>query len=248
MLQRTAFICRNRGNNPYVLQHIQLIILDLDYVVFDCSKLKLQALRQSLISLADIIPQNVRLPDEVDAEEGFREHGVQWIHHLDVGLGEENLENLRQIYELNEGRLIESGLGAIFQGLGDFVSECRSQNISLALGAEATRDYLVSVSDRHQLEGLFQISLCTEEFGSGSSEEMLEEVLHFAEANRSEAVVLGSRPRLFEAAHNLDMLTIGCGWGIRQHDALRDSDLQALTLPQLYPAIQKADQLASARY
>ena len=231
-----------------MLHHIQLIILDLDYVVFDCSKLKLQALRQSLISLADIIPQDVRLPDEVDVEEGFRDHGVQWIQRLELGLDEENIENLRQVYELNESRLVEAGAGSVFQGLRDFVGEYRNQDIAVALGAEATRDYLVTVSDQHRLEGLFEISLCTEEFGAGSTEEMLEEVLHYAAANRSEALVLGARPRLFEAAHNLDMLAIGCGWGIRQHQALSDADLQALTLSQLNPAIGKADQLASARY
>jgi len=231
-----------------VLHHIQLIILDLDYVVFDCSTIKLQALRQSLISLADIIPQDIRLPDEVDAEEAFRDHGVHWIQRLELGLDQDNLDNLRQTYELNERRLVEAGAGSVFQGLKNFVGECRNREIAVALGAEATRDYLVTVSDQHQLEGLFEISLCTEEFGAGSSEEMLEEVLHYAAANRSEALVLGARPRLFEAAHNLDMLAIGCGWGIRQHQVLSNADLQALTLSQLNPVLLKADQLASARF
>jgi hypothetical protein len=95
---------------------------------------------------------------------------------------------------------------------------------------------------------LFQISLCTEEFGSGSCEEMLEEIMHFSEVNRSEALVLGARPRLFEAAHNLDMLAIGCGWGIRQHQALDEANLQVQTLEQLGAAIQKADHFLSEQY
>jgi len=227
-----------------VLQHIQLIILDLDYVVFDCSRIKVQALRQSLISLADIIPQNVRLPDATDAEEKFRDHGVQWMQHLELEMGDENLEHLRRAYELHENRLVDAGVGSVFPGLQEFVAECNRQGLSVALGAEATRDYLLSVSDRHQLEAMFQISLCTEEFGAGSSEEMLEEIAHFVEVNSSETLVLGTRPGLFEAAHNLQMLTIGCGWGIQQHKTLAEADLQSLTLAQLYPAIQKADQLA----
>ncbi len=229
-----------------MLQHIQLIILDLDYVVFDCAKLKLQSLRQSLISLADIIPPDVRLPDEVDVGEAFQQHGLQWLDNLELGFDEENLDALRQSYVLNESRLVAAGVGSVFPGLRSFIQEYREKGIAVALGAEATRDYLVAVSERHQLEEMFQISLCTEEYGSGGSEEMLEEIIHFTEVNPSEALVLGARPRLFEAAHNLEMLAIECGWGVRQPSG--DADIQAPIIAQLNSAIVKADQLASEKY
>jgi phosphoglycolate phosphatase-like HAD superfamily hydrolase len=228
-----------------VLQHIRLLIFDLDYLVFDCAPLKVQALRQSLISLADAIPQNVRLPDAEDAEEGFRDRGFRWTRHLEIGLGEDNLEHLRHVYDLNERRLIEAGAGKVFAGIHEFIAKCRGMDISAVLGAEASRDYLVSVAERHQLEALFDLSLCTEEFGAGGADEMIEEIMHHAEVNPSETVVLGTRPQFFQAAHNLDVLTIGCGWGIRQHQSLAEADLVSLTLSQLYSVIQKADDLAS---
>jgi phosphoglycolate phosphatase-like HAD superfamily hydrolase len=228
-----------------VLQHIRLLVFDLDYVVFDCALLKVQALRQSLISLADSIPQDVRLPDAVDAEEGFRDHGFRWMRYLEIGLNEESLENLHQAYELNEGRLLEAGKGRIFPGMQKFIADCRKSDVAVALGADASRDYLVSVTDRHQIDSLFQIALCTEEFGVGSAHEMLLEIMHHAEVNFSETLVLGTRPKFFHAAHSLDLLTVGCGWGIHQHGALAEADLQSLTFSQLLPAIQKADQLAS---
>ncbi len=222
-----------------------MLVLDLDYVVFDCSILKVQALRQSLISLADAIPQNVRLPDAVDAEEGFREHGFRWTRHLELGLDEETMEHLQQAYELNEGRMVEAGVGRVFPGIEEFIANCRKEGLEVALGAEASRDYLLSVTERHQLDDLFQIALCTAEFGAGSAGEMLEEIMHYSEVNPSEALVLGTRPRFFQAAHDLDMLTVGCGWGIRQHAGLAEADLQSLTFSRLSPAIQKADGLAS---
>jgi len=228
-----------------VLQHIRLLIFDLDYLVFDCALLKVQALRQSLISLADAIPQNVRLPDAGDAEEGFRDHGFRWTRHLEIGLGEESLEHLQRVYDLNESRLVEAGAGGLFPGIQEFIADCRKISVSVVLGAEASRDYLVSVADRHQLESLFDLALGTEEFGAGGADEMLEEIMHHAEVNPSETVVLGTRKQFFQAAHNVDLLTIGCGWGVRQHQGLTDADLQSLTLSQLYPAIQKADHLAS---
>ena len=46
-----------------MLNHLKLLVWDLDYLVFDCSALKVRALRQSLIALADLIPHSVRLPD-----------------------------------------------------------------------------------------------------------------------------------------------------------------------------------------
>ena len=228
-----------------MLRHIRLLVLDLDYLVFDCAALKLQALRQSLISLADTIPQNVRLPDALDAEEGFRDHGFRWMRHLEIGLDEEKTEYLQQAYSLNESLLVEKGIGSIFPGVREFVAGCRQSEVAVALGADASREYMVSVVERHRLDNLFEITLCTEEFGAGSAEEMLDEIMHYSEVNPSETLVLGTRPQYFQAAHNLDIMAIGCGWGIRQHNGLGEADLQALTLSQLYPAVQKADDFTS---
>ena len=228
-----------------MLRHIRLLVLDLDYLLFDCSLLKLRALRQSMISFADAIPQSVRLPDAVDVEEGFRIHGCRWMQFLDIGLNEEQLVELRQAYGVHEDRLIEAGVGQLYPGLADFIARCKQRGIAFALGAEASRDYLLAVSDQHRLNDLFEISLCTEEFGLGSTDEMLDEIMHYAEVNPSETLVLGTLPIFFQSAHNLDVLSIGCGWGIRQHQGLQDADFQALTLAQLYPLIQKADELAA---
>ena len=166
-----------------MLQHIRLLILDLDYVVFDCALLKVQALRQSLVSLADSIPQDVRLPEAMDAEEGFRDYGFRWARHLEIGLDEESLENLQPAYSRNEGRLVEAGIGKVFPGVEEFIMNCRESNVTVALGADASRDYLLSVADRHQLDALFQIALCTEEFGVGSAGEMIEEIMRYAEVS-----------------------------------------------------------------
>ncbi len=228
-----------------MLQQIRLLILDLDYLTFDCSLLKIRALRQSLISFADAIPQSVRLPDAVDVEGGFLLHGFRWTQFLEIGLDEEQIADLQRAYGIHENRLIEAGVGQLFPGVADFAARCRKEGMTLALGAEASRDYMLAVSDRHRLEDLFEISFCTEEFGVGSSDEMLEEIMHHAEVNPSETLVLGTRPSFFQSAHNLDVLSIGCGWGIRQHDGLEEADLQSVALARLYPTIQKADELAA---
>ncbi len=228
-----------------MLRHIRLLVLDLDYLIFDCSMLKVRALRQSLISFADNIPQSVRLPDHMDVEEGYRIHGFRWLQFLEIGLGEERLAELQHAYRIHEDRLVNAGAGQVFPGMTESLASLRRNNVMLALGADASRDYLLAVCDRHELEGVFDIALCTEEFGVGSSDEMIEEIMHHAEVNPSETLVLGTRPSFFEAAHNLDVLTIGCGWGIHQHDGLADADLQSLTLAQIFPAIQRADELAA---
>ncbi len=228
-----------------MLRQIRLLVFDLDYLVFDCSLLKVRALRQSLISFADAIPQSVRLPDPVDVEGGFRSHGFRWTQFLEIGLDEEQLADLQRAYGIHQGRLIEAGVGQPFPGVSDFAARCRREGMTLALGADASRDYMLAVSDRHRLDDLFQISLCIEEFGVGSADEMLDEIMHYAEVNPSETLVLGTRPSFFQSAHNLDILSIGCGWGIRQHDGLEEADLQTLALSQLYPTVQKADELAA---
>jgi len=172
-------------------------------------------------------------------------HGFRWMQFLEIGLNEEQLAQLQQAYGIHEDRLIEAGVGQLYPGLADFAARCKQGGIALALGAEASRDYLLAVSDQRQLEDLFEISFCTQEFGVGSVDEMLMEIMCYAEVNPSETLVFGTRPAFFQAAHNLDVLTIGCGWGIRQHRELEDADFRALTLAQLYPAIQKADILSA---
>ena len=227
--------------------HIRLLIFDLDYLVFDCASLKIQALRRSLIAFADNIPQNTRLPDPIDAEEGYREHGFRWIQFLEIGLDEERLAELQSVYHIQEARLLEAGEGRIFPGVGPFLERCRERGFSLALGADTSRDYLLAVSDRHGLDDVFSPALCTEEFGVGSADEMLAEVMHHHEVNPSETVMLATRPATFQAAHRLDVVTVGCGWGTLKHDALGEADLKALTLSGLGAALSEADEL-STRY
>ena len=228
-----------------MLDHIQLLVFDLDYLIFDCALLKVRALRQSLISFADTIPQDIRLPDAMDAEEGYLMHGFRWTQFLDIGLDEERLAEFQPVYRINEDRLLEAGAGQIYPGVLDELANLRSNKLMLALGAEASREYLLSVSDRYDFAALFDIALCTQEFGVGGTDEMLEEIMRQCEVNRSETVVLGTRPTFFEAAHNLNAMAVGCGWGIHHHGGLGNADLQSLTLSTLVPAIHKADELST---
>jgi phosphoglycolate phosphatase-like HAD superfamily hydrolase len=230
-----------------VFQHLRLLILDLDYLVFDCARLKAQALKQSIAALDEAFSLDVELPDGLNVEEAFRSHGFQWIRHFEIGLAEEGQNRLEQTYSIYETRMINSGIGRIHSGIEEFVVGCRQSNLALALGADARRDYMLAVMDRHELDSLFQFALCTEEFGEGDAVEMLEEIMRQAEVNPSETLALGTRPHFFRSAHSVDVRTIGCGWGIGNHDDLAAADMQSANLKQLFPAIQKADSLAFQR-
>lgn len=230
-----------------MLRHIRLLIFDLDYLVFDSATLKVKALRQCLISFADAIPQNVRLPDAMDIEDGFRALGYRWVESLDLGLGDLP-SSLTDAYRIHERRLIEAGAGQVYPALKPVLNACRRDEIRLALGADAARDYLLEVSDRHELDDMFDISLCVEEFGMGSVDEMLEEVVRLAEVNRSEAIVLGTRPEYFRAARELELAAIGCGWGTQRQEFLAEAEYQALTPAEIIPAVLRVDELAARDY
>ena len=228
-----------------MLRQIRLLVFDLDYIIFDCSLLKLQALRQSLISLSDGIPPHVRLPDAIDIESAFREHGRLWIRSLDLEMGEESLADLERVYDVHEHRLIEAGVGRIYGGISEVLLACRSQGIASALGAEASREYLMAVSDHHDLDRYFEISLCTEEYGRGGAGEMLSDALDRAEVNPSETLVFGARPALFDAGRALDLFTVGCGWGLQQKDALDTADFQSPTVDRILQVIRRIDEIAA---
>jgi len=227
-----------------VLRHIRLLIFDLDYLVFDCARLKATALRQGLIALADLIPPDMSLPGVEAVESGFLEYGLRWIQTLEIGLNEQSLADLECAYRLQVRRLLDSGYGSVFPGLRESLTQYESAVVALALGAEADREYLISVMERHQLDGFFQVALCTEEFGIGAADEMLMEILRQAEVNPSEALVLGTRTPTFHAARALDIQSVGCGWGLRRTMGLREADYQAHSLAELAAVIEKADSRA----
>jgi phosphoglycolate phosphatase-like HAD superfamily hydrolase len=228
-----------------VLRHIRCLILDLDYLVFSASALKLKALRQSLVAFAEAIPQSARLPDEMDLEEAYLQHGLRWLELLDLGLGDDLLASLKEAYRVYESRLIQAGHGEIYPGIPQLLGPLRQSGISLALGADSGRDYLLDVSDRYQLSDLFEFELSTSEFGKGNIAEMLQETLLLAEVNRSEAVVLGTRADYFQAARDLDMVSIGCGWGIRNHECLQAADQKALVPSDLVEVLSVLDAQAA---
>ncbi len=230
-----------------MLRQIRLLILDLDYLVYDCAALKIKALRESLIHFADVIPHDVRLPDPADAEEEFHTHGRRWTENLQLGLDESSMNKLQSALRIQEDRLVASGAGRIFPGLPEFLAHWRQSGAAAAIGAEASRDYLMAVSDRHDLDHWFDMVYCTEEFGRGSADEMLGEIMDRSDVHRSETLLLATRPNFFETARGLDVLSIGCGWGLRNKALLQEADLQAPTLSQAYAAITEADRMATQR-
>jgi phosphoglycolate phosphatase-like HAD superfamily hydrolase len=228
-----------------VLNQIRLVVFDLDYLIFDCAEVKMRALRAGLVSLDEDIPHSALLPDVVVVEEAFRDHGCRWVSQLDIGLDEAALDRLQINYRMHEERLVSEGVGQLFLGLIELVSDCRMHGLLPAIGAEASRDYLMAVSDRHGLDPLFEMVYCTEEYGMGGADEMIEEIMSRVEVNPNETIALGTRPGFFRAARRLDVLSIGCGWGLHQLDALADADLQAPALTDLLFAIEKADEMAT---
>ena len=228
-----------------MLRNIRLLVFDLDYVVFDCAALKASALRKTLIPFADLIPQHVGLPDDIDIEEGFLEYGSHWIRSLDLGLDQSQLATLEADYLTQEARLLKAGGGHFFPGILHQLSIYREAGLSLALGAESTRDYLMSVSDRHNMDQVFEIAFCAEEYGMGGADEMLTEIMSHAAVNPSETLILGTRPPYFEAAHSLDLLCVGCGWGLHKREALAHADFQVYSIDHMQSLIQQADDLSA---
>ncbi len=228
------------------MRQIRLLVFDLDYVVFDCATLKARILRKSLIPFAELIPQHISLPDEIDIEESFRLSGSHWIHSLELGLDESQLRVLEGDYVVQEAHLVESGGGRIFPGIRHQLGAYRDAGVTLALGAESTRDYIMSVSDRHNLDQVFEMAFCTEDYGMGGAEEMLAEIMNHAAVNPSETLVLGTRPPCFDASHNLDILCIGCGWGLQKREALGNADFQLYSVDLLQSLIRQADEISAS--
>jgi len=215
-------------------------VFDLDYLVFDSSNIKAVALRKSLVSLADQIPLAARLPDSTDILDGFLENGLHWLERLEIGIGDPT--ELHRTYAVQEARLLEGGAGRIYPGILETLQRLRQEGVQLSLGAETSREYLLRVSDLHQLDRQFDSAFCTEEFGLGSSEEMIQELMQHHEVQPSETIVLGTRPAYFESARYLDVRSIACTWGISDQRILPGADYRAQTVSALWQLWQEVDE------
>ncbi len=207
--------------------------------------MRLQALRQSLLSFADVIPHNVRIPDAADIEDGYRARGRAWTGELQVGLRADQLGELGRQLEINEQRLVAAGMGSPYPGMEALLSRLQREGLTLHLGADASREHLLSVSDKHRLDRHFEAMFCAGEFGTGQLWDMFEESMHRAGVHSSETVALGTRPEYFRAAHSLDVMTIGCGWGIRQQGGLAEAILQCGQVERAWTAVSRMDAHAS---
>ncbi len=231
-----------------MLEKIRLLIFDLDYVIFDCAALKTRVLRHCLLQFADQIPTDARLPDSVDIEDSYLEAGHEWLSSMHLGLDEAGQLELVRNYLLEESRYLEAGGGLLFHGIRDFIAGCRKSGLILGLGADSGRDYLMSVSDRLVLDQIFDLSLCTAEYGGGSFEEMFEDLMQQAEVLPSETLILGTRSLYFDAARILNISSIGCGWGLQQKRDFSAAVFESPTLAHLVPLIRQADAIASSSF
>jgi phosphoglycolate phosphatase-like HAD superfamily hydrolase len=231
-----------------LLEKIRLLILDLDYLVIDCAALRSKTLRKCLLRFADQIPTDARLPDSIDIEDSYLEGGFEWLSALQLGLNEESALDLNSDYAEQEARLLEAGGCILFPGVKDLMAGCIEAGVAIALGADAGRSHLMSVIDSLSLDRYFKTSLCTEEFGSGSVDEMLEELLSHSEVNPSEAIMLATRNAYFDAARSLSLPSIGCGWGLQQKRDFSAANYQSPSLAHLLPLIRQADAIASSSF
>ncbi len=230
-----------------MFQKTQLLIIDLDFLLFDCLLLKERTLRQSLLSVAELIPQSARLPDGIDIEERYLEHGYRWAKYLELGLDKEQMESFAREYGTIEPAVVESGGGRLFEGLLGSIKSWKHGGLRVALGSDARRDYLLAVSDCFGLDGHVDTLVCSEEYGGGGVGEMLDEIAYLSEVHPSETVVLGTRPAFFQAARDNDMMSVGCGWGIRNQAILETADLNAQTVNDLEHTIQEVDRISYER-
>jgi adenosylhomocysteine nucleosidase len=158
-----------------------------------------------------------------------------------MGLQDRDLAALEEAYRGQERLLLDTGEGALFPGVERVLAAYRRDGLLLALGAEATRDYLMQVSDQHNMDGTFAFALCTDEFGGGGADEMIDEIMCLAQVHASETLALGTRPAFFRAARGQDVVTLGCGWGLIRHEALAQADLQCLTPDEMNGTILSVD-------
>jgi phosphoglycolate phosphatase-like HAD superfamily hydrolase len=137
--------------------------------------------------------------------------------------------------------LAAGGMGSVYPGVPEMLQFCHRIGLSLALGAECNRDFLLAVCDCHGFDSVFDLMACTQDYGSGGLFELLEDLTERFETHTSECVYLGTRAVCLEAATALGVTSLGCRWGLRGAFEVGRADRQADRPEEITAVLQEID-------
>lgn len=192
---------------------LELVIFDLDGVLFDSGDLVVAAVGRAVARLSAELGRSVEppAPERIHALMGVPNR--EYARGMGLELDEAGWRRFQALVQEEEVALIEAGDARMPAGIPPLLDTLKDQSIRCAVASNCGRPYLMAFLDYFNLAERFALAVCNDDAPDGDKAELLGLVLEHQAVMASEAIYLGDRRRDLDAARATDTGFIACLWG-----------------------------------
>lgn len=218
---------------------LELIIFDLDGVIFDSGELVLEASRRAVAGFCAQSGQVLPVPGAADVGALMGRPNREFVQGLGPGLPEEAQRDLADRLLLAEEDLIREGRGRLHPGIRELLDWLQAAGIRSAIASNCRRGYLVSILEYYGLEDCFTISFCSSDTPGGDKADLLRMALEHQGVLGSETLYLGDRDFDATAAREAGTGFIACLWGFGSPSDFPPETVSCGQPGELIPLLQR---------
>lgn len=215
------------------MKNIELIIFDLDGTLFKPDQVIVKAVYQAIESTSNQFGLDIKYPSREKIYASLGQLDYRFVDELDLNLNPEQADYLKSSIAEIEGKLVEQGIGRLYDGALETLKSLKDLGYQLAIASNLGREYLLALLDHFDLDQFIDFSVCIDDVGRAEKRDILEEIINNQEVLSSEVVFVADRESDFLAAKELDIKTIGCTWGFGRDEELRLADYRVSSFDAL---------------
>ncbi len=220
---------------------IALLIVDPEDILFSGRPLRIRALAEALEHSR--ASGNREIPAEGRLDYSYLAERIEQSIDASPALfrKEERLRQLLQDVEAAHCRRIETEALEAYAPIDTFFREMQNAGRELALYSHCSRDALLALVERLQLESLFRFLACTADAGRHTTGGALPDILEHLQFFPEECLLLSNNRLILSQARAMNILCAACGWGNPAREAAERADFIAGSPDALREWVQKAD-------
>ncbi|HOB53674.1 MAG TPA: HAD family hydrolase [Acidobacteriota bacterium] len=192
---------------------LELVIFDLDGVLFDSGDLVVAAVGRAVARLSAELGRSVAppAPERIRALMGVPNR--EYARGMGLELDEAGWRRFQALVQEEEVACIESGDARMPAGIPPLLDALEEHSVRCAVASNCGRPYLLAFLDYFNLAERFTLAVCNDDAPDGDKAELLDLVLEHQAVLASEAIYLGDRRRDLDAARAVGTGFIACLWG-----------------------------------
>jgi phosphoglycolate phosphatase len=197
---------------------MELVVFDLDGVLFDSGKAVTTAIQRSLDTLASITGMMLDYPTSDQISDLMGKPNATWLEGLDYPFDEAQWAQFKTLVGEQEVAAIHEGDGNVFSGMNDVLTWLETRRMPCTIASNCGRPYLTAFLDSFDLHRYFVLSLCNDDAPAGDKVDLLKMILENRQVLPSEMIYIGDRHFDERAAKEIGAHFIGCLWGFGSRD------------------------------